>query len=371
MGKKLVLAGGGHAHMMLLANIDSISASGHSVTVVQPSDYHYYSGMGPGMLSGFYSPEDIRFHTKHVVEKFGGRFIKDRVVKIEPEKQYITLESDERITYDVLSCNTGSFIPFPFFEGTNENVFTAKPIERLLEAQKSIINLCQRGHISIAIVGGGPAAVELAGTAHQLAIVSGCNTIEVEIFAGKTLMKNFPDKVRRHLYEMFAKRKIRINETGYVRSISNGKILMETKTQYEPDIIFVATGVQPSTLFEDSGLSTGPNGGLRVNAHLQCIDYPHIFGGGDCIYFTDQPLNKVGVYAVRENPVLLNNIVADLEGHPLMNFNPGGGYLLIFNLGDGTGVLQKGPFIWRGRIAFFIKNYIDRKFMKQFQSYEG
>ena len=50
--KQLVLIGGGHAHMVTLANLRAIGAKGCRVTVIQPSDHHYYSGMGPGMLGG-------------------------------------------------------------------------------------------------------------------------------------------------------------------------------------------------------------------------------------------------------------------------------------------------------------------------------
>ena len=71
------------------------------------------------------------------------------------------------------------------------------------------------------------------------------------------------------------------------------------------------------------------------------MDHPEIFGGGDCIYFQDQPMDKVGVYAVRENPVLLHNLMASLDGDALEAFDPGRDYLLIFNLGDGTGIFRK------------------------------
>jgi len=33
---------------------------GHRVTVIMPSSYQYYSGMGPGMLSGIYRPQEVR-----------------------------------------------------------------------------------------------------------------------------------------------------------------------------------------------------------------------------------------------------------------------------------------------------------------------
>ncbi|MEJ2167255.1 MAG: pyridine nucleotide-disulfide oxidoreductase, partial [Desulfobacterales bacterium] len=61
MKKHLVLAGGGHAHMVTLANLHAFVEKGYQVTAIGPSEYHYYSGMGPGMLGKTYAPEEIRF----------------------------------------------------------------------------------------------------------------------------------------------------------------------------------------------------------------------------------------------------------------------------------------------------------------------
>jgi NADH dehydrogenase FAD-containing subunit len=94
------------------------------------------------------------------------------------------------------------------------------------------------------------------------------------------------------------------------------------------------------------------------------------FQSGDCIYFQDRPLDKVGVYAVRENPVIYHNLMASLEGTALRAFDPGGDYLLIFNMGDGTGIFMKRRIIFQGKLAFKIKDYIDIKFMRKFQEIE-
>ena len=64
MGKHLVIVGAGHAHLTVLKNLAEFKNSGHDVTVVNTSPLHYYSGMGPGMLSGIYRPEEIRFNVK-------------------------------------------------------------------------------------------------------------------------------------------------------------------------------------------------------------------------------------------------------------------------------------------------------------------
>lgn len=371
MAKKLVLAGGGHAHMMLLAHINDIVADGHQVTVIQPSDFHYYSGMGPGMLSTHYVANDIRFNTRFVVERQGGIFIKDKVVKIEPNQQTIFTGSGQAIPYDVLSCNVGSFVPFDKIDGNRDNIFSVKPIERLQEAQQKIISLGDKNSISIGVIGGGPAAIEIAGNANHLARTTGSKNINVRLFAGRKVMKDFSKPIRKIVRRTFRQNGITIDESGYIDKIINGSIISSNGSSYSPDIIFLATGVRPSPLFGDSGIATGPDGGLLVNKYLQSPDFENIFGGGDCIHFSPQPLAKVGVYAVRQNPILLKNILAALNETAMEEFDPGGSYLLIFNLGKGIGALQKGPLIWGGKSAFFIKDYIDKKFMQKFHALEN
>jgi NADH dehydrogenase FAD-containing subunit len=103
-----------------------------------------------------------------------------------------------------------------------------------------------------------------------------------------------------------------------------------------------------------------------VNSFLQSDRYRQVFGGGDCIHFMPRPLEKVGVYAVRQNPVLRHNLLASLEGKALEPFKPGRNYLLILNLGDGRGLFWRRPWLWDGKAAFFIKNRIDRNFMRMF-----
>jgi NADH dehydrogenase FAD-containing subunit len=110
------------------------------------------------------------------------------------------------------------------------------------------------------------------------------------------------------------------------------------------------------------------DGGLLVNRYLQSVVYPEIFGGGDCISFEQQPLAKVGVYAVRQNPVLLRNLGCALNGGDLVPFHPQENYLLAFNMGDGTAIVQWKGLVFDGRLGFILKNYLDRRFMKMFQA---
>ena len=370
MNKHLVLVGGGHAHMVTLKNLHTFIDKGHKVTVIGPSRHHYYSGMGPGMLSRTYSPDDIRFATEQVVSKQGGNFILDKAVRINAHEKTVHLESGNSIKYDVLSFNAGSYVPWEKVTGDHRDIFAVKPIETLLAAQKRLLELVGQKKITVGIVGGGPSSLEIGGNTWRLAKDNGKFQPTIQIFAGSELMSRFPEKIRKMAYRSLKNKNIEIIEHDYAKEIRSGHVTLDSGTSYKLDIIFLALGVRPSMIFKESGLPTGPDGGLLVNKFLQSVAHPEIFGGGDCIYFQDQPLEKVGVYAVRENPILYHNLMASIEGGELQAFDPGGSYLLIFNLGDGKGILGKNSLMFDGRLAFLIKDYIDRKFMREFQAME-
>jgi len=373
MKKHLVLVGGGHAHMVTLANIHRFVEKGYRVTVIGPSAYHYYSGMGPGMLGGTYSPEQIRFATKKGVAGQGGDFVLDRVTRIFPGDRQVETASGIRIDYDVVSFNAGSYIPLPEPAGKErpENLYPVKPIEQLMDAAAALKALFAEKPVTVTVVGGGPSSAEVAGNVWQLARNGKGHMPRVRILCGSRFMGRFGDRVRSRVKQVLEKRGIGIQENARVQSVTASRITLTSGQVCDTDFTFMAAGVIPSPIFESSGLAVGPDRGLLVNQYLQSVADPRIFGGGDCIHFQPQPLDKVGVYAVRQNPVLCHNLMAALEGEPLKPFDPGPDYLLVFNLGGREGVLKKKNMVFKGRLAFTIKDYIDTKFMKKFQAAES
>ncbi len=366
MNKHLVFVGGGHAHLTALSKINDYVGRGHKVTVISSSAYQYYSGMGPGMLSGSYRPQDIRFHIKKMVEDRGGDFIEDRVMSIKPQERTLSLESGRRIAYDAVSFNTGSEVSSGATAGHEGRIFTVKPIINLLAAKKAVENSIGQKNLRITVVGGGPAGVEVTGNVWRLVNDLGGNT-EITLAAGSRLLHALPERVRTYVLTSFQARGIKVVEGLRVKTIEKEQLIFDDNTLQGFDLSLIATGVKPSTIFKDSGLPVGLDGGLLVNSHLQSIAHPEIFGGGDCINLEGHHLAKVGVYAVRENMILFNNLMASLEGKALETFTPQKQYMLIFNLGNGKGIIWKNNFVWQGRLAFILKDYIDRKFMRTFQ----
>jgi NADH dehydrogenase FAD-containing subunit len=367
MAKHLVLVGGGHAHLTCLKNLKDFIDRGHEVTLIGPSTHHYYSGMGPGMLAGTYRPQEIRFNIQKMAQTGGARFQKGMVASIKPVDKRLVLASGEEVAYDVVSFNTGSGIPTENLAIAGDaRVFTVKPIEQLLVAQKHIRDRLKKKTHHIVIVGGGPAGLEITANLWRLATRIG-GKAEFTLVAGRRLMGDFHEKVRTLALKSLTGRGVEVIEGTHLKEVQTNVALLKDGRMLPFDMVFLALGVRPSLLFENSGLPTGPDGGLLVNVFLQSVAFPEIFGGGDCINFQPQPLDKVGVYAVRENPILFHNLLAALEGRIMRRFKPGGAYLLIFNMGDDKGIFWKKQFIFDGKLAFWLKDYIDRRFMKKFQ----
>lgn len=371
MGKSLVLVGAGHAHLTTISATRSLVNRGHTVTVISPADHHYYSGMAPGMLAGIYRPQEVRFNVRKLSTGRGGQFVKGEVTGIDTSRQEVTLDDGQRISYDVVSFNVGSTIPVGALRSDAPSVFTVKPIEKIVEGRKAVLGLWSRrdpgSPIELVVIGGGPAGVEMAGALWRL---SRDNRIEsrVTLATGGRLLGLYPSRLQAKVYKSLGKRGIQIREGSRVRSIETDRVVLEDGSSLPSDVTFIATGVVPSRLFSESGLPTGGDGGLLVNSYLQSVEHPGIFGGGDCITVQGVNLARVGVYAVRQNPVLLHNLSAALEDKPLQRFDPGSpNYLQILNMGDGTAVFRKGEWIFRGRPAFWLKDFIDRRFMRKFQ----
>ena len=367
MGKSLVLVGGGHAHLTALLNIGLYVKRGHGVTVIGPSPYHYYSGMGPGMLSGIYRPREVRFHVKKMVQDRGGAFLEDKVIRVDPVKKILFLQSEKQVPYDVVSFNTGSEVPLhPILSTMQENIIPVKPVINLLKARHLIARTSVAGWMNFIIIGGGAAGVEVAGNLWRLA-QEARRKVEIILVAGRRLLGGFPDRARALILQSFSRRGMEVIEGNHAQEIKKESVVLSDGRTFFFDFAFIALGIKPSSVFRESSLPMGEDGGLLVNSHLQSVAHPEVFGGGDCISLSGQPLAKVGVYAVRQNPILTHNLLSALEGEGMQIFTPQKEYMLILNMGDGRGILWKKNFIWEGRLAFRLKDYIDRKFMRKFQ----
>jgi len=302
-----------------------------------------------------------------MVEDRGGIFVEDRVIQINPGQRTLNLQSGKEIDYDVVSFNTGSEVPLKsLVPAPRENIVPVKPVFNLLQARRRIIPKLKEKEMVFVVLGGGPAGLEVTANLWRL-VQDSRGKARIALIAGSRLLGGLSDRVRTMALASLSSRGVTVIEGKHGKEMTGEEIRLNDGSSHPFDFAFIALGVQPSSIFGDSGIPAGPDGGLLVNPYLQSVAQPEMFGGGDCINLAERPLAKVGVYAVRQNPILLHNLLAALERKEMQAFTPQKDYMLIFNMGNGRGILWKKNFVWEGRMAFWLKDYIDRKFMQKFQ----
>jgi NADH dehydrogenase FAD-containing subunit len=178
------------------------------------------------------------------------------------------------------------------------------------------------------------------------------------------LVPQFPVAAGAWLAANLRRRGAEVRLGARVVAVEPAAVELADGERLDADVTVLATGLRPPALLAEAGLPCDAAGAMIVDRSLRCPAYPEIFGAGDCIAFAARALPRAGVYAVRQAPVLLQNLVAALAGAPLADFEPQRRYLLVLNLGDGTGLAVRGRRWWYGRGALRVKDWIDRRWMR-------
>lgn len=368
---RLLLVGGGHAHLNLLNSLPGLTAAGIEAILLSPETSHPYSGMAPGMVGGQYQTEEILFPVERIVEDAGGKFVLDEAVAIDGGARIVTTSSGEQLSYDVVSLNVGSVVPFESLVPGQErdaigvSIFPAKPVRYLHAARQRIRSATPPERV--AVVGGGPGGVELAANIKSFL---GAAT-ELSLYASSAVVPRQSDRFRQLVRDRLTNLGVLLREHSRVAAVGADWINLSSNgrnvERVESDMTILATGVVPPPLIGKINAPIGPRGGLLVNRELRSVSYPTMFGGGDCIDVEGMPLDRVGVYAVRESAYLAGNIRAELLGGRSRRFKKNGEYLIICNLADGYGVGEKRGFVARGGLVGGLKDLIDRRFMRKYQ----
>lgn len=368
--KRVVFVGGGHAHLYSLKRTGELVGRGAQVTLVAPQRYHYYSGMGPGLLSGFYRPDEARVDVHALAVAAGCTFVQDRVISVDAGTRLLRLEGGPALAYDLVSFNTGSRVPAERIAGAGDEATAVKPIENLEGLRKRLLARRGDGSCRVLVLGGGPAGVELAANLWRLGR-DGAVPLEITVCeAGDRLLPGLAARAGTLAFTSLGARGITVR-TGFAAALLEaGSARSASGEALSYDEAVLTVGIVPHDLYRLSGLPTGPDGGLLVDEFLRSPAHPEVFGGGDCVCFGPRPLPRVGVYAVRQAPVLFRNLLAAVEGRPPEPFRPQRRYLLILNLGDGRGLATWGGWTACGTWALRWKDRLDRAFLRGFQSPE-
>ncbi|MBZ9689126.1 FAD-dependent oxidoreductase [Clostridium estertheticum] len=367
--KKLLLVGGGHAHIFLIKQFALKPIPGVDLFLVSDSNYQYYSGMAAGYVEGIYGLEEISFDLRKMCRHSGVEFIKGRVTGIDAQNRCVTLESDEIVPFDILSLDTGSDMAGGNVQGVVEFAWCIKPLGNLIALRKNFIGLTAY-ESQVVIAGAGAAGIEMAFALKALSDIMKKN-IEITLaHSGNLILKGYHENVREKTMRKLNRDKIKVLSNHKISSILEKDIFMESGKQINYDFLIWAAGPKANPLYKSSGFSVDKDGYMIVNSYLQSVDYDFIFGAGDCISFSEFAyVKKVGVYAIREAPYLYGNLLRFIRNEGLQRYIPQKNYLAIISAGEKQAIMQYQGMAISGGMSYKLKGFIDCRFMKKFKFY--
>ncbi len=364
-GRRIVFAGGGHAHLYSLSRVKELVRRGFDVTLVDRSPHLYYSGMATGIISGYYAPNEYRIDIRRLVEEGGGRFVEGRITEIRADYGEFVLDDGRTVPYDAASVCLGSEVARSVVEGNGADAVGVKPVVNTMQIRDRLLAHSGERVPRILVVGGGAAGCEVAANALALLKRLGTQGGLTIVQGGDSLLPDAPKKARRGILGFLRERGAKVLTRTRVTRLGDGVAWTSDGGEIPCDVQVLAVGVTPPSVFRDSGLPTSEAGGLQLDRYLRSTGDRRLFGGGDCVSFRGRSLPNLGVFAVRQGPVIFRNLQASLDGSPLSEYRPQRRYLYVLNLGDGTGLAVYGRLSWRGRLAWQLKHYIDKRFVRE------
>ncbi|MGZ8236881.1 MAG: selenide, water dikinase SelD [Methylobacter sp.] len=379
----LVLLGGGHANIQVLKMMAMNPIGGLRITLISDQTHSPYSGMVPGYLAGYYSYEECHFDLRRICEELGQRFIKAKIIGIDPQRKKIQLENRAEISYDCASINVG-IEPKPIENSSQEptvKLIPLKPISRFIVHWDQLIsdlkNYQGKEPLQLAMVGAGASGVEISIILKMLIDQNRWNAQVSLIHRHEFLVSAKDLRAQRQLLKTLNELNIKVLQNTEVLEVhDNGLVLKSSQGHTHTEAFYralIATQASSPHWFKSSGLPVNQQGFLKVTEKLLVENEDALFAAGDCIHFSPSPLKKAGVYAVRQGMILEHNIRAFFTRKPsLKTFHPKKNVLSLITIGDRKALVHQDDFSmlrWLSpSLLWTVKDGIDRRFMKRFQA---
>ncbi|MEM9507045.1 MAG: FAD-dependent oxidoreductase [Cyanobacteria bacterium P01_E01_bin.35] len=373
MNQKLVLIGGGHSHAIALKEWGLNPLANIDLTLISDVPETPYSGMLPGHVAGFYSYEETHIDLRSLAHFAGAKLVIDRAIELDTENNQVIGEHHQ-IQYDYLSIDIGSTPQTITVPGAPEYAVPAKPVPAFLQAWYELKQSAASKPakpLSIVIVGGGAGGVELAlnmqACLQEILNDQGKHKLTIHlIHRGQQLLAGHNDWVSNKLAQIMQYRGIQLHLRQSVTEVLPERVICNSGLEIQCTHTYWVTQATAPQWVRKSSLATDQQGFILVKDTLQSISHPQIFAAGDIATMINYSRPKAGVFAVRQGQPLFNNWQRILLDQALQDYTPQEKYLALIGTGDRQAIASWSSWGWRSSLCWWLKDYIDRKFMNQF-----
>jgi pyridine nucleotide-disulfide oxidoreductase family protein len=369
--REIVLWGVGHTHLHVVRSWLDAPMPGARLTCVSDFPQASYSGMLPGVLAGSYDRTEMEIDLAGLCAGAGVSLVLGEVVGLDLRGRTLAVAGRPPLPFEALSIGIGSE---PTRRGVEfaAGVVAIKPIQTFLDRLDARLGrLGARpggGPIRVVVVGGGAGGVEVAFCLPgRIRARLGDLPIELTLVDAHDRPGGLLPATARRVRRALEARGVRLATGRRVARVDGDGVVLDDGDRLAAGLVLWATGARGREVLAWSGLPRDDRGFLRTRPTLQSTADDRIFVVGDAGTIDGAPAPKAGVQAVRQGPVLRENLAALLEGRRLAAYRPRRRPLKLLNTGDGRAIGEFAGLSFEGRWCWSWKDAIDRRFVARYR----
>jgi NADH dehydrogenase len=296
-------------------------------TLMDRHNYHLFQPLLYQVATAALSPADIAEPIRKMLRHYPTvAVVLGEVVAIDLERRTLSVATGALIPFDWLVLATGATHSYFGHEEWAADAPGLKTIQdarrirsRLLLAFEQA-ELCadpveQKRLMTIAVIGGGPTGVELAGSIAELArytLAKDFHRVRADsatvllLEAGDRLLAAFPEALASYAERKLERLGVTVRLRAAVECVAPNGIRVAGQ-EIATGFVVWAAGVTASSVGRLLGIPTNRLGRVRVNADLSVPGYAHVFALGDLAVVTDKggaPLPGLAQVAKQEGRYL-------------------------------------------------------------------
>jgi NADH dehydrogenase len=375
---RVLIVGAGFGGIELARKLNK---SPFEVLLLDRNNYHMFQPLLYQVATGGLEPDSVAYPVRRIFR--GNKNVKFRMAEVqsvEPEAKRVQT-SIGPLEYDYLVIATGSTNNYFNFEPVKESLLTLKSVTEALDIrsylmqslEKALAGLSRKGThqpVNIAIIGGGPAGIELAGALAEMRRYVlpkdfpeiDFEDMKISLFeAVPRLLAAMSEESSEASQKYLEKMGVQVHLNTRVKEYDGKKLLLEDGSVFESSLVIWTAGVKGAPI---QGLTEGNMVGgnrISINAYNQVEPYTNIFAIGDVSSKQDEEnprgLPMLAQVAIQQGRLTAKNLRLLHEGKALIPFeynNKG----VMATIGRNKAVVDLPHFRFQGVFAWFVWMFI-------------
>ena len=288
---KVVILGAGFGGLTAARSLDSIA----DVTLVDRHNFQTFLPLLYQVSTAGLAADHVAYPVRGALRKTKVKFRMGSPISVDHKNKSVKLDSSEVLAFDYLVVALGSATNDFGITGVAENTLGMKTVNEALNIRSEIMrrfeDLCRfedDTKFSIAVVGGGPTGVEMAGAIAELKrgpltsdSAEAAKNIDVYLVeAGSRVLPALSPKLSERTKKDLEKLGVKVLTNAAVKEVKPRQIIFADGSKIPSEVTVWAAGVKGEPAMKKLSVPE-ENGRIAVDTTLQVTNYPYIFAIGD------------------------------------------------------------------------------------------